>query len=161
METKSTVISDINIIGIRVIKNNIDTTEVYLENPTEPHGIGINFNKEIGYNFEAGRSRFRLYFQCVGCDENQEEIGLSCEIGVEFHFQIDNFEKYISEENGEQKVSLVLGVNLASIAYSTARGIVLEKTQSTFFNGIILPVIDAQEFLLQKEENENTSTDGE
>ncbi|MFA6335927.1 MAG: hypothetical protein WCX48_10345 [Bacteroidales bacterium] len=37
---------------------------------------------------------------------------------------------------------LMLGASVMGIIYSTARGIILEKTHNSYLNGVILPVID-------------------
>lgn len=44
----------------------------------------------------------------------------------------------------------ILGTTLMGIVYSTARGIILERTQGTFFNGVILPVINPNKLIKPK-----------
>jgi hypothetical protein len=36
------------------------------------------------------------------------------------------------------------------IAFSTARGIVFDRTQGTFFGGVILPVIDPKKLIVEE-----------
>ena len=52
------------------------------------------------------------------------------------------------EENKEDyTIDSQLGATIAGISYSTARGIVLERTNGTYFNGVILPVLNPRELL--------------
>jgi len=53
-------------------------------------------------------------------------------------------DKYIDEK---QRLDLSVAASLINISYSTSRGIILEKTQNTFFHGIILPVVDSTKLL--------------
>ncbi|GAH33667.1 unnamed protein product [marine sediment metagenome] len=90
--------------------------------------------------------------------QNDKELGLNGEYGIEFLFEIDNFEEFI-EKNDEEKhtdgtndqedsmVSGVLGGTLMGIVYSTARGMILERTQGTYFKGVILPVINPNDLI--------------
>ena len=80
-----------------------------------------------------------------------EKLELEAEIGIEFHFKIENFKQFLKESKDETQVSLDIAASLMAIAYSTSRGMILEKTQNTYFNGIIIPVIDATKFLLKDE----------
>lgn len=142
----------IHLTEIIVIKCNIDAEETYLNNPVEPGGIDLQMGKDIAHDFEEGAARYRLFFDCHAMDSKGKELGLTAEIGIEFHFVIDDFSDFIKEKKGEKHIDIEIGISLMSIAYSTSRGIVLEKTQSTYFQGIILPVIDSVKLLLEEEE---------
>jgi len=48
-----------------------------------------------------------------------------------------------------------LAATLLGIAYSTSRGIIVEKTQNTFLGGIILPCIDPYKVLMEEEGKTN------
>lgn len=43
-----------------------------------------------------------------------------------------------------------MGATLLGIAFSTARGIIFERTRGTFFDGVILPVVDPFKVLEEK-----------
>lgn len=45
------------------------------------------------------------------------------------------------------QVDIGLAASLVGLAYSTARGIILERTSGTILNGIIIPVIDPMKLL--------------
>lgn len=47
------------------------------------------------------------------------------------------------------QIDAALGATLLGTAYSTARGIIFERTRGTYFDGVILPVIDPFKVLLE------------
>lgn len=84
----------------------------------------------------------RLEALLDGINKKEEPIGIQGNFGIEFHFRVDNLEAFLENKEGENKIQGLLGTTLISIAFSTARGIIFEKTLNTPLNGIILPVID-------------------
>jgi len=48
----------------------------------------------------------------------------------------------LQDESGKTYIDKNIGGTLLGIAYSTARGIVLERTQGSYLGGVVLPVID-------------------
>ena len=141
----------IHLLAARVIKYKIDSSDEYLENPISPQGLEFSLAKDIAHNFDEEMARYRLYFELIGMKNENEKLELEAEIGIEFHFKIENFKQFLKESKDETQVSLDIAASLMAIAYSTSRGMILEKTQNTYFNGIIIPVIDATKFLLKDE----------
>jgi len=145
----------IHLMEINTIKFNVNSSKEYLENPEEPTGMELSIGKEIAHNFNEGMARYRLYFECIATNLKEQHLGLTAEIGIEYHFKVDNFSDFIKLKDNEQMIDVSIGSSLMNIAYSTSRGIILEKTQNTFFKGIILPVIDSTNFLLKDEKSDN------
>lgn len=151
-KSKSKIIPEkIHIAQINVIDCQISTGNEYLNNPVKWDNIGISIRKEDAYNFENKGCRFRLFFKCVAV-KKEIELDLTAEIGIEFHFMVENFEDFVTKDGEHNKISLELGSTLLGIAFSTSRGIILEKTQNTYFRGIILPVVDPVAVLLDEHE---------
>jgi hypothetical protein len=143
----------IHIVRTAIIKSVIDCTSKFSDEPMKYKSLGLKLGKEIGHNFEDGAARYRLFFDFQALDEEDKELGLSASIGLEYHFMVDNFKDFLSEEDGEHKIDLQLGSTLMAIAYSTSRGIIFERTSNTYFDGIMLPVIDPKNFLLEGAED--------
>ncbi|MCC7026441.1 MAG: hypothetical protein IT265_05770 [Saprospiraceae bacterium] len=149
-KSKSKIIPEkINILQINVIQCHITTGDKYLNNPIKWDKIVIGIKKEDAFNFEEKGCRFRLFFKFTAMKENSE-LDLEAEIGIEYHYRVENFNDFISEENDIKHIDVELGSTLLAIAFSTSRGIILEKTQNTYFRGIILPVVDPVALLLEK-----------
>lgn len=141
---------EIHLIKVNVFKTNILTSEEYLEKPIKVKDFSFGLSHESQYNLKASRINIRLYIELEGTNRKGDNIDLTGEYGIEFYFHIENIEKYIKEIKEEEKqasVEKILGMTLLSIAYSTARGIILERTQGTPFNGVILPVLDISNVL--------------
>jgi hypothetical protein len=153
-KSKNKIIPEkIHIAQINVIHCQISTGDEYLNNPVKWDNIGISLRKEDAYNIENKGCRFRLFFKFIAI-KNSIELDLTAEIGIEFHFIVDNFEDFVLKGEDQPLISMDLGATLISIAFSTSRGIIVEKTQNTYFRGIILPVVDPIAFLLDKPEKQ-------
>ncbi len=139
---------DINLLKVNLLKLDVDASEKYINSPLESSGLKIEMGHNIAFDFNGNAARYRLFFNFISVNDDQEDIGLSAEIALEFHFKIDNIQHYVETKKNQKNVGLPLAASLMNISYATSRGIILEKTQNTFFNGIILPIIDSTKFLL-------------
>ncbi|MFZ5939675.1 MAG: hypothetical protein ACOYXB_03795 [Bacteroidota bacterium] len=147
----------IQFLAATVIKTSILPTQDFLEKRTPPDQISVGFSQSSRFDFEEGLVVIVLDIKLIGKDESEKEIGLEGEYSIEFLFKIDNFDEFIIEskeiiDNKElttRQVDGVLGGTLMGIAYSTARGIILERTQGTPFqdSGVIIPVINPNDLL--------------
>lgn len=144
----------IKIVQVKILKSVVTTTTEYLEKPIKPGNVRVSISQNSAFNFELKNVRIRLEIRLDGVDNQDKLIGIQGDFGLEYHFHVDNLEAFTEEVEGIKKVSSSLGTTLISIAYSTARGIVIERTQGTFLNGIILPVIDPKEVLREGKEEE-------
>lgn len=142
----------IHLISIRVLKTKLELSKKMLDSPKKIGGFQLETNSESAFNFDDNRMRFRLFLKLSGRDKNEKPVGIEGEYDIEFHYQIENLNDFIIKEEGEDfSVGDDLGGTIAGISYSTARGIILERTNGTDFNGIILPVINPKELLVNKQ----------
>ena len=93
-------------------------------------------------------------------NKKQEELEIRASYTHEFIFRVDNLQDFVDspEENEEKEENIdpILLGTLAGIAYSTVRGIVMNRTQGTALNAVILPVIDPKKLTdLTVEEEKN------
>jgi hypothetical protein len=144
----------IHLSAIKVIKARFDTSEEFLESPKETAGFEFGIAKDFAYNLGEKRTRLRLFFTFDGRNEQEESVGLTAEYGIEVHFHIENMEEFVQEKGDGMQIDSVFGATLLGIGYSTARGIILERMQGTFFDSVILPVTDPHKVLLT--DNETT-----
>lgn len=132
----------ISMISIKVFKAILTTTDEYLDNPVKPDGIEIRLGQHTALNPENNNVRIRLDIQLEAMKNETELIGLSGEYGFEFQLHVDSLAQFIVEKEGKMVINRKLGGTLSDIIVSTSRGILFERTSSTFFNGVLLPVID-------------------
>lgn len=140
--------TQIHLSGIKVIKEHLDCTEQYLDNPlpVENYVFGHDYRQSL--NLDTNRLRARLFLRLKAVNLKEEDLGLDAEYGIEFHFTVDNLKDFTEpQENGSVKINGALPGTLAGIAYSTARGIVWEKLSGTAFSDIVMPVVNPVELL--------------
>jgi len=130
----------ISIFQINVFKSIVSPSEAFIDNPQKPSNFRVGYSHNFAFNFELKNVRMRLEVLLDGINEKEEVIGIQGNFGIQFH--VDNLEDFLENKEGENKILGILGTTLLSIAFSTSRGIILEKTLNTPLNGIILPVID-------------------
>lgn len=142
----------IQLIDIKVFQSNLETSNDFLNTPQQIISFDFGFGQEIAHNIQLNRSRYRLFFTLEANDGDNKQVGLKADYGIEFHFEVENFKDFLilSNEKGTQ-IDANLGATLLGMAYSTSRGIILEKTHGTFFQGFILPVINPFKALKEEE----------
>jgi hypothetical protein len=139
----------IKILSVRIFKSNISITDEYMNNPIKHDGVEIKVGQNTAFNLEKKNIRIRLNIDLEAKKNESEPVGLSGNYVLEFHIHVDNLEQFITEVEGIKLIDSHLGGTLNEIVYSTARGIIYERTATTAFGGIILPVIDPN-LLLKK-----------
>jgi len=144
---KKIIPEQINIFQINLFKSGITATSEYLEQPIKPGNIRVDISQSSAFNFDLKNVRIRLEILLNGVDDKDKLIGIKGEFGLEFQIHVENLDTFTEEVEGINKVSSILGSTLISIAYSTARGIIFQRTLGTLLNGIILPVIDPKDVL--------------
>jgi len=132
----------IAILSIKVFKAIQTASDDYLNNPVKPAGIEIKIGQNTALNIDKKNIRIRLNVQLEATDDEKQSIGLSEEYGIEFQMHVENLDEFIVKKEDKNLIGRKLGGVLNGIIFSTARGIIYERTSSTLFNGVLLPVID-------------------
>jgi len=140
----------ITVQSVRIHKSSITATDEYMENPVKPAGIEINVGQSTAFNIENKNIRIRLKIGLEARKNETEPIGLYGDYVLEFHIHVDDLEQFITETGDKKLIDSKLGGTLSGIVYSTARGIIFERTAATAFGGVILPVIDPNHLLREK-----------
>ena len=135
----------IQILSVRIIKANLEASTDLLEKDINDNieGYSTNIGHEMAHNDEDKMVRVRLFLTIEGVPKPESDpIKLSVDYGLEFHFRIENLDELCDNSNGEHSMHHDLALTLFTMAYSTSRGIILERTQGTILGGVLLPVID-------------------
>ncbi len=148
MSEPKVVAEKIHLEGVRILKSHFEVSEI--NNQSEIDSFSMGFKSEAGFNIQDNQHRFSLFVKIKGLDKKEEYMGVSGEYHIDFYYYIENLEDFIHWEEGKEglendenfSVSQVLGATIAGISYSTSRGIILDRTQATDFNGVLLPVIN-------------------
>lgn len=102
--------------------------------------IQLGFSLDFAFNTELGVCRVLMN---IGYNFNPEgNSNKLLEIELLSEFIIRDFEKVIDIQSDVLGIPHQLLIMFTSITYSTARGIIFSKTQGSYLNKFILPVID-------------------
>lgn len=73
-------------------------------------------------------------------------------IRTEFFFLVEDLRDWVTKEGESIVIKRPLTANLAALAFSTTRGLLMAKTAGTFLESCVLPIIDAYSLLEYREE---------
>lgn len=139
----------------RVEADKIQILQVYIvkalvEHPLESDfsslkGFDTEVNYKGGFNLREKRVRAELEVRVkTNSEQIEEATGL---FKLQFIYYVDNLEELSKIEDDKLEVSGDLESTLASISYSTARGILLTRFQGTIFQDFYLPIIKPDKLL--------------
>lgn len=140
----------ISILSLTIFKSNISTTEDYMNHPVKPDGVEIQVGQNMAFNFEVKNIRVRLIVELMATNNVKKPIGINGDYVLEFIIHVENFDEFLIEEEGKKMIDSKLCGTINGIVYSTARGIIFERTAATSFGGVILPVINPN-LLIEKQ----------
>jgi hypothetical protein len=144
----------IHLLQVKVFQSSLEAEEGFLEEPKLPASFKISITRKVANKVDEGMTRIRLFIKLDGMHPDQEEpLGITAQYGIEFFFRVDNFKDFVrSEAEGEYQIDALLGSTLIGIAFSTARGIVLERLHGTYFGEVVLPVVSPMQLLMGERE---------
>jgi hypothetical protein len=112
--------------------------------------MSLNIGKKIDYFFEKKMARVRLIFDIFKGDNPSENTLTS--FHIDFHFHVSNMEECIDKKDENINIDAVMVSHLIAIAYSTSRGIIIERLYNTPYKHTILPIIDPYKLLKEEEQ---------
>lgn len=138
----------IHLLEFRLIKGQIDSPFDFKMDKIEDYELKVEF--EMGFNHEEKlvRSDFNINVTTKSVDQVTEEARASYQFA--FVFNVENLEELVTTDENGLKVSSNLGNAIASITYSTSRGILLSRFMGTVMQDFMLPVISPNELLKPK-----------
>ncbi|UFH34981.1 hypothetical protein [Flavobacterium acetivorans] len=136
----------IQIVDFKIIKGQINSPFDFENEKVVGHTFNVDF--ELGFNLgdKLVRADFSVYVETKSdIDTIEEAVG---NFSFVYVFYVDNLEELTTLEKEETiTVHPALGNALASITYSTSRGILMTRFQGTVLSDFILPVINPNDLL--------------
>ena len=131
----------IEILDFKIILEQVNCPIDFEIEKVEGHSFNVDF--ELGFNLDD--KLIKADFS-VNIETKSKETVIKEANGVFrflYVFYIDNIEELTTVEN-DQTIALhpSLGNALASITYSTSRGVLMARLQGTAFSDFILPIIN-------------------
>lgn len=131
--------------GISILRAAIDPSDAYIAAPVAPATTAWHCNTAWNIDHKTSAVMFTIRIDLQGIDKKGVDIGLKGYYELGYRFKVVNLKQLTQKINGQDAVDGQLLATIAGIAYSTTRGIVMERTAGTFFNGVILPVLDPKQ----------------
>ena len=136
----------INIINTQIVKCNIDSPFDFSMENIEGHTFNLDF--ELAFNLDDSMVKTDFVLSI----STKSKVEVETEAVGEFHFvyvfHVENLnELAVPDENKAISLNGSLGNALASITYSTSRGILLSRLKGTGLENFVLPVIDPNSLL--------------
>lgn len=140
----------ISIIDFKMVKGQVDNPEVFDQNKVE--GYNLDNGLQLGFNLDDKlvRADFTIEIRTESKGQNPKESIGSFHLVLIYH--VENLEDLAkSGKNNLIELHSALGNALSSITYSTSRGILLTRLQGTALQNFILPIIDPNKLLHNKD----------
>jgi len=142
----------IHLTRIDMLQAGIQTTKKFWQNNVAPNILDFKYSKDFLLNLEEKLVVIDLgmkYKGLTSTDESEKPVGLTANYEYRFFFVIDNIEDFLSDEDKNTLDSSIV-TTVLSIAFSTFRGILVEKTGGTVLGRMILPIVSPS-ILMSKE----------
>lgn len=131
----------LNIISYKLNKLNIDNISDVKE--SEDFYFTVDNKIDLGFNEEHYLIQAILDIDIKKISEKNESVLANSSISIEYVFHVENFQElHTFNDDGVIGVDKNLTINVSAVAYSTTRGLLLDRFRDTAFDNFILPVID-------------------
>ncbi len=139
-----------NQIQIQFSISDIQTLEFALTNTPEISAVEkmkFPFKIDAGYFFETDKKNVVIDVK-IDISLNDSPESVVCHLLCRFKYFINNFDEAFTVKDGQITYPAQFLTTLLSISLSTARGILVTKTESTNLRGIYMPVVDPSKLQL-------------
>ncbi|MEQ8623599.1 MAG: hypothetical protein RJQ00_02720 [Vicingaceae bacterium] len=134
----------IKMLHFTILSGSINCPDGHSNENVENFEFDVDFN--LGFNLDENLVKTKFKFKVETESKNQEEA--TGNFHFVYWFEVENLDELVIKgENDKELVSPQLGNALASITYSTSRGILMTRFQGTALSNFILPVVDPNELL--------------
>jgi hypothetical protein len=136
----------ISFANYKMLKGQVETPEDFDNEKVDGHDL-IN-SLEFGFNLEEKMAKTDFIVSIKTKSNGENKIEALGNFHFMYVFNIENLDE-LAIPNNENEIELhpALANALASITYSTSRGILITRLQGTSFSNFILPVINPTQLL--------------
>ncbi len=137
----------ISIIEYKMIKGQVDAPEEFSIEWIKLFDSDANYT--LGFNFDGNFVKADINIEISTNSEGRNKSEAIGKFHFSYIYHIENLSELVTlnEDKSIQVVNFELGAALASLTYSTSRGVLLIRLQGTPFQSFILPVIDVKQLL--------------
>jgi hypothetical protein len=139
------------LIQFKLIQGQVQTPEVFSTEALSGHHLEHSLQLAFNPEEKLVKADYKVELKTESRGKNSDEASGS--FLLSYVFRIENFEE-LSILNKKKKLLQLdsdLAYAIASISYSTSRGVLLTRLQGTPFQNFILPVINPGSLILEQE----------
>jgi hypothetical protein len=141
-----TLSDKIKFLDYRIVKGEIDSPIETDVSSMKSYDLNLDFN--LNYDLDDTNIVADLGINIELLDAQPDVMpGASGFFHLTFLYNVENLNEFITRDKKTFIIDGDLGSALASISYSTARGLLLTKFQSTSLQFFVLPIIDPHKLL--------------
>lgn len=108
--------------------------------------LSLKMSHKVDYNLGEKMSRVRLFFDFISIESDLENV--IANFNIDFHFLVENIDDCIIRTKDNMSIDPTLPSHLLAIAYSTSRGIIIERLSNTPYRDTILPIVNPYKILV-------------
>jgi hypothetical protein len=142
----------ISIVDFKMVKGQVDTSEYF--DPSKIEGYHLENGLQFGFSRDEKlvKADFTIDITTESKGQNQRES--SGNFHFVFIYHVENWEELAkSNKNNLIKLHPTLSNALSSVTYSTSRGILLTRLQGTALQNFVLPIINPNTLLNNKDKD--------
>lgn len=137
MSTQFVDAEKIEIVSIKTLEGSITFEES--QGIDDISGHGFEFELTSGFDLDGKIVGIKLKVDIVAYNSKGTSLPRKGSFTHEIVFRVENLDDFAKSEEG--KLSAILGSTLVGMAYSTIRGMIFMRTQTTSLGAVILPVV--------------------
>jgi len=140
----------LSFIEFKFIKGQVDTPEDFIIDKVDGHQLENTLQLAFNLEEKLVKADFRVEIKTESKGKNSKESTGS--FHLVFIYCVENLEDLAKpDKNNLLDLHPALSNELSSITYSTSRGILLTRLQGTAFQNFVLPIINPNKLLHNKQ----------
>lgn len=109
---------------------------------------------KIDYRWDVEKNQFAVVVSLLYLMEIESKKYTVLKTSIITQFEVEELHKHFDvRSNNDFDMNIPLETSLVSIAISTSRGILIEKTNGTLLRNVILPIVQPTDFILSPNMN--------
>lgn len=140
----------INLVDFKMIKGQVDTPENFDIGKIVGHQLDNSL--QLGFNIEDKMAKADFIINIKTDSKGGNDNEATGSFHLIFIYRIENLERLATPaKNNKIDLDSGLGNALSSVTYSTSRGILLTRMQGTALQNFVLPIINPNSLLQNKD----------
>jgi hypothetical protein len=135
-----------SLVDMNIVRWHLDTPETFLPGKISGHDMDNSFHLSFNLEEKLAKADFTIRVTTNSQGENTQEATGHFHLGFIYH--VENLEALaVADDKNRFILNPALSIALASVTYSTARGVLMTRLQGTVLQNFMLPIINPDKLL--------------